>query len=259
MKKTLASFLPPSLPPFSNKKSYWTIAGVSDEGGITSFDEDFFLWTQSAPSNSGSQLEAVPSAVRAAARQQAAAASQVAPAIGERFIFGAICGAIGPCNELRSGIEDTIRTAFGIPCSRNIGINILTNRLLSIFSFGFLGTVRQQCICTPFPLLKKKKKKCPTGSLLLQRQAQIRPLYYTFNFETKNWEWSPRPKYQIRRSAGEYFVRSPGSLAAGACVFLFCPSLSLDLPKTSTSPLFHPTSKNKTRDRCATAPAGTAT
>ena len=41
-RKTLAS-LPPPAPLTFQKNSYWTIAGVSDEGGITSFDEDFFL------------------------------------------------------------------------------------------------------------------------------------------------------------------------------------------------------------------------
>ena len=103
---------------------------MSDDGGITSFDEEFFLWTQNAPQDGGSQLEAVPSAARAAAKQQAAAvaAGQVAPAGIESFLFGAICGAIGPCNDLRSDIEGNIREAFGIPCSQNIAVNVITNK-----------------------------------------------------------------------------------------------------------------------------------
>lgn len=94
-----------------------------------------------------------------------------------------------PLSRFHPPSEDTIREAFGIPCSKNIFVNFLTNSVLSFFTFGFLG-------------------QCPTLSQLLERQARIRPLYYTFNFKTKSWGWSPEPKHQIRRAAGEYPVRS---------------------------------------------------
>lgn len=129
--------------------SYWTIAGVSDEAGITSFDEDFFLWTQSAPSSGRSVLEAVPSALRASARASAAAAMESPPVqpafLGTIFnlLVKFICNAVDDCNKASRQMSANVRAQLGVTCSKEPAVNFITNFVVGLFipSLGIANPV----------------------------------------------------------------------------------------------------------------------
>jgi hypothetical protein len=107
---------------FPVNPSYWTIGAVSDEGGITSFDEDSFLWTQGGPSNGGSKLVSVPSSARAASRISAAATLSSAkslPPTDAILLFYVLCsGSIDTCDAYLQIVRN-LQQMFGpvLDCS----------------------------------------------------------------------------------------------------------------------------------------------
>jgi len=75
--------------------SYWTIAGVSDTGRITSVDGAFNLWTQNTAPSRVSKLNAAPSVVGAALRPADVAS---APALGLIAAPSVVGAALRPAN-----------------------------------------------------------------------------------------------------------------------------------------------------------------
>jgi hypothetical protein len=113
--------------------SLWTIVGVSDEGGLISFDGDFNLWTQNAPSNGNSVLEAVSRAARMSGA--ASSSTDVLPAgfFGDAFawVTGAItdvikfvspivtftCNQVPGCTEATKAMTKALNDSVGKLCA----------------------------------------------------------------------------------------------------------------------------------------------
>jgi len=106
-------------------------------GGITAFDGDYYLWTQSAPSNGGSQLDATP--LRARALERASSSSGVAPAklpfdpiaAGYSLLFDIFC--VGDCANARASLQASVRSQLGDPCTDNFALNTVVNIFINFF------------------------------------------------------------------------------------------------------------------------------
>ena len=86
--------------------SYWTIAGVSDTGRITSVDGAFNLWTQNTASSRVSKLNAAPSVVGAALRPADVASAPALGLIAAPSVVGARGGSVSSAPALGPNVYE---------------------------------------------------------------------------------------------------------------------------------------------------------